>query len=240
MDTQTSNRLPDVQEKDTAPAVVAVPNPYARPPPAPVAVRNPYVQARNRSTVAPAAQHGPNPPPASAPAQEPVAPLPARNPFNGMMEQYRKKKKQKKSTTKETSTTPKESSGTNKKKKKMAKRKNRDNEAGTESNPATVNNKQRKKKKKTNSDGEDDEIDAEGAPAVKSTWTTKARQYLKGLLDRIKEAVYFDERGRHELKGEWPKIHYEPFISSTADPLLFCQEISKEPDELQREDFACG
>jgi hypothetical protein len=61
--------------------------------------------------------------------------------------------------------------------------------------------------------------------------------YLDAMLKRVKDAVYFEERGRHELQGAWPQIHYRTVISAMDDPMLFCQVISKDANNLQREDF---
>ena len=209
-------------------AVTLIRNPYAkRVTKSAVAIHNPYIQ-----------QKSPVPSSVPAPVRPSVPPNPHRNSFEKMMEASRNLKPTNKKKRKAIGGDP------NKTKTKTTTKGNKDdNQESTTASEMQLKSTSNKKQKTTRitktkkKDEEDDEVDAEGAPNFRTTWSKTAQMYLDAMLKRVKDAVYFEERGRHELQGAWPQIHYRTVISATDDPMLFCQVISKDANNLQREDF---
>jgi hypothetical protein len=51
---------------------------------------------------------------------------------------------------------------------------------------------------------------------------------LKQFQRFVAGQIYFEQRGKHELKGAWPAAAYPPIIQPSADPMNWWRVISCE------------
>ena len=94
--------------------------------------------------------------------------------------------------------------------------------------------------KAASQDDNSNELNDLGAPEEKPQWSKSAWVFLNSILETVKDSVWFEERGRHELKGEWPLIHFHPKIEASSDPITWIRALGNEKSlrDLSREDFA--
>jgi hypothetical protein len=72
------------------------------------------------------------------------------------------------------------------------------------------------------------------------TWTSQTWKLLASMKDSLKEAIGFDENGKHEMYGKWPNWAYHPLSDPGSDPVNFLDVMGDDRniEELLRSDFA--
>jgi hypothetical protein len=70
-----------------------------------------------------------------------------------------------------------------------------------------------------------DELEALGGAKKKSSWNPSSLEYILSVRAEMVESVGFDERGTHEMYGEWPEFASDVMVSP-PDPLLSAKSYS--------------
>jgi hypothetical protein len=65
----------------------------------------------------------------------------------------------------------------------------------------------------------DDKLKALGGSRIKSSWNNQTLDYILGVREEMVNAVGFDERGSHEMYGEWPNFA-SGVVVMFPDPLV--------------------
>lgn len=65
----------------------------------------------------------------------------------------------------------------------------------------------------------DDELKALGGSRIKSSWNNQTLDCILGVREEMVNAVGFDERGSHEMYGEWPNFA-SGIVVTFPDPLV--------------------
>ena len=69
-----------------------------------------------------------------------------------------------------------------------------------------------------NTSNDDDELNALGGSRSKPSWNPKTLDYILEVRERMIDSVGFDQRGSHEMYGEWPDFA-SGVVVTFPDPL---------------------
>lgn len=71
-------------------------------------------------------------------------------------------------------------------------------------------------------------------------WQAHTWSFFQKILRKMKDTVRFNQRGAHELQGEWPLLAYSSLVQPSADPLNWYEILMDEDDSVAYDDITKG
>ena len=68
-------------------------------------------------------------------------------------------------------------------------------------------------------------------------WQVHTWSFFQNIIGKMKSAVGFNQRGKHELYGEWPAFSYSALVEPSSDPLNWYKILADEDEQVAYDDI---